>query len=69
MKKTIRYMFVSHGAIGEGRGQGLKSLGEKEGLPFNSNLSYRSSDIVKKYIKSIETSKIFCIFFNLRDLI
>ncbi|XP_027770124.1 uncharacterized protein LOC114076042 [Solanum pennellii] len=56
MKKTIRYTFVSPGAIGKGRGRGLTSLGEKGGLPSNSNLSSQSSDIVKKYIKEIETS-------------
>ncbi|KAG5568601.1 hypothetical protein H5410_064381 [Solanum commersonii] len=57
MKSTIRYTFVAPGAIGKGRGQGLKSLGEKGSLPSKSLLP-QSSDLVKKYIKEIETSSI-----------
>ncbi|KAH0678353.1 hypothetical protein KY284_019438 [Solanum tuberosum] len=55
MKSTIRYTFVAPGAIGKGRGRGLKSLGEKGSLPSKSLLP-QSSDLVKKYIKEIETS-------------
>ncbi|KAG5615956.1 hypothetical protein H5410_015780, partial [Solanum commersonii] len=57
MKSTIRYTFVASGAIGKGRGRGLKSLGEKESLSSKSLLP-QSSDLVKKYIKEIETSSI-----------
>uniref|UniRef100_A0A3Q7GIC9 DUF4216 domain-containing protein n=1 Tax=Solanum lycopersicum TaxID=4081 RepID=A0A3Q7GIC9_SOLLC len=53
-KSTIRYTFVAPGAIGKGCGRGLKSLGEKESTPFKSLLP-QSSDLVKKYIKEIET--------------
>ncbi|WMV20381.1 hypothetical protein MTR67_013766 [Solanum verrucosum] len=55
MKSTIRYTFVAPGAIGKGRGRGLKSLGEKGNTPSKSLLP-QSSDLVKKYIKEIETS-------------
>ncbi|KAK4708621.1 hypothetical protein R3W88_029546 [Solanum pinnatisectum] len=55
MKSTIRYTFVAPGAIGKGRGGGLKSLGEKGNTPSKSLLP-QSSDLVKKYIKEIETS-------------
>uniref|UniRef100_M1E0S8 Uncharacterized protein n=1 Tax=Solanum tuberosum TaxID=4113 RepID=M1E0S8_SOLTU len=54
MKSTIRYTFVAPGAIGKGRGRGLKSLGEKGTTPSKSLLP-QSSDLVKKYIKEIET--------------
>ncbi|KAL3352273.1 hypothetical protein AABB24_020361 [Solanum stoloniferum] len=57
MKSTIRYTFVAPGAIGKGRGRGLKSLGEKGNLPSKSILP-QSSDLVKKYIKEIETNYI-----------
>ncbi|KAG5629128.1 hypothetical protein H5410_000845 [Solanum commersonii] len=57
MKSTIRYTFVAPGAIGKGRGRGLKSLGEKGTTPSKSLLP-QSSDLVKKYIKEIETSSI-----------
>ncbi|KAK4729642.1 hypothetical protein R3W88_022630 [Solanum pinnatisectum] len=59
MNSTIRYTFVESGAIGKGRGRGLKSLGEKGSLSSKSLLP-QSSDLVKKYIKEIETTKIFC---------
>ncbi|KAG5632743.1 hypothetical protein H5410_004460 [Solanum commersonii] len=55
MKSTIRYTFVAPGAIGKGWGRGLKSLGEKGNTPSKSLLP-QSSDLVKKYIKEIETS-------------
>ncbi|WMV09410.1 hypothetical protein MTR67_002795 [Solanum verrucosum] len=55
MKSTIRYTFVAPDAIGKGRGRGLKSLGEKGNTPSKSLLP-QSSDLVKKYIKEIETS-------------
>ncbi|KAG5629830.1 hypothetical protein H5410_001547 [Solanum commersonii] len=55
MKSTIKYTFVAPGAIGKGQGQGLKSLGEKGNTPSKSLLP-QSSDLVKKYIKEIETS-------------
>ncbi|KAG5580954.1 hypothetical protein H5410_051581 [Solanum commersonii] len=54
MKSTIRYTFVAPGAIGKGRGRGLKSLGEKVNTPSKSFLP-QSSDLVNKYIKEIET--------------
>ncbi|XP_049378008.1 uncharacterized protein LOC125842723 [Solanum stenotomum] len=57
MKSTIRYTFVALGAIGKGRGRGLKSLGEKGNTPSKSFLP-QSSDLVNKYIKEIETSSI-----------
>ncbi|KAG5576663.1 hypothetical protein H5410_056797, partial [Solanum commersonii] len=57
MKSTIRYTFVAPGAIGKGRGRGLKSLGEKGNTPSKSFLP-QSSDLVNKYIKEIETSSI-----------
>ncbi|KAG5628982.1 hypothetical protein H5410_000699 [Solanum commersonii] len=47
MKRTIRYTFVAPGAIGKGRGRGLKSLDEKGSLPSKSLLP-QSSDLVKK---------------------
>ncbi|KAG5620970.1 hypothetical protein H5410_006188 [Solanum commersonii] len=56
MKSTIKYTFVAPGAIGKGRGRGLKSLGEKGNTPSKSLLP-QSSDLVKKYIKEIETKK------------
>ncbi|KAH0657056.1 hypothetical protein KY285_031938 [Solanum tuberosum] len=55
MKSTIRYTFIAPGAIGKGWGRGLKSLGEKGNTPSKSLLP-QSSDLVKKYIKEIETS-------------
>uniref|UniRef100_M1DQ89 Uncharacterized protein n=1 Tax=Solanum tuberosum TaxID=4113 RepID=M1DQ89_SOLTU len=57
MKSTIRYTFVAPGAIGKGRRRELKSLGEKGTTPSKSLLP-QSSDLVKKYIKEIETSSI-----------
>ncbi|KAK6804299.1 hypothetical protein RDI58_002083 [Solanum bulbocastanum] len=56
MKSTIRYTFVAPGAIGKGQGRGLKSLGEKGSLT-SKGLLPQSSDLVKKYIKEIETRK------------
>ncbi|KAH0728150.1 hypothetical protein KY284_004015 [Solanum tuberosum] len=56
MKSTIRYTFVAPSAIGKGRGRGIKSLGEKGNTPSKSLLP-QSSDLVKKYIKEIETKK------------
>ncbi|KAH0729999.1 hypothetical protein KY289_001187 [Solanum tuberosum] len=47
MKSTIRYIFVAPGAIGKGRGQGHKSMGEKGKTPSKSLLP-QSSDLVKK---------------------
>ncbi|KAH0757880.1 hypothetical protein KY290_021373 [Solanum tuberosum] len=47
MKCTIRYTFVAPGAIGKGRGRGLKSLGEKGNMPSKSFLP-QSSDLVNK---------------------
>ncbi|KAG5619760.1 hypothetical protein H5410_004978 [Solanum commersonii] len=43
MKSTIRYTFVAPGAIGKGRGRGLKSLGEKGSLPSKSLLPQSNS--------------------------
>ncbi|KAK4724007.1 hypothetical protein R3W88_026786 [Solanum pinnatisectum] len=56
MKSTIGYTFVAPGAIGKGRGRGLKSLGEKGNTP--SKYFLPQSILVKKYIKEIETSSI-----------
>ncbi|KAG5595118.1 hypothetical protein H5410_036350 [Solanum commersonii] len=60
LKSTIRYTFVAPGAIGKGRGrgQGLKSLGEKGHMTTKRLISDKSSDLVEHYIKEIETSKI-----------
>ncbi|WMV19250.1 hypothetical protein MTR67_012635 [Solanum verrucosum] len=57
MKSTIRYTFVAPAAIGKGLGRGLKILGEKGTTPSKSLLP-QTSDLVKKYIKEIETSSI-----------
>jgi len=58
MKSTIRYTFVAPGAIGKGRGRGLKSLAERRNLSTKSYVS-QSSDLVNQYIQEIETSKKF----------
>ncbi|KAG5581510.1 hypothetical protein H5410_052137, partial [Solanum commersonii] len=57
MKSTMRYTFVAPGAIGKGRGrgQGLKSLGEKGSMPTKKLFS-QSNDLVNHYIQEIETS-------------
>ncbi|KAG5614381.1 hypothetical protein H5410_014205 [Solanum commersonii] len=57
MKSTIRYSFVAPGAIGKGRGRGLKSLTSKGKVSTKSSL-FESSDLVKKYIQEVETSAI-----------
>ncbi|XP_049349488.1 uncharacterized protein LOC125814082 [Solanum verrucosum] len=57
MKSTIRYSFVAPGAIGRGRGRGLKSLTSKGKFSTKSSL-FQSSDLVKKYIQEVETSAI-----------
>ncbi|KAH0721508.1 hypothetical protein KY284_006538 [Solanum tuberosum] len=44
MKSTIRYTFVAPGAIGKGRGRGLKSLAERRNLSTKSYVS-QSSDL------------------------
>ncbi|KAH0709090.1 hypothetical protein KY284_010517 [Solanum tuberosum] len=54
MKSTIRYSFVVPGAIGRGRGRGLKSLTSKVKIPAKS-LLFQSSDLVKQYIQEVET--------------
>ncbi|KAG5574211.1 hypothetical protein H5410_054345 [Solanum commersonii] len=56
MKSTIRYTFVAPGAIGKGRGRGLKSLVERRNLPTKSYVC-QSSDLVNHYIQEIETRK------------
>ncbi|KAH0710852.1 hypothetical protein KY284_012279 [Solanum tuberosum] len=56
MKSTIRYTFVAPGAIGKGRGRGLKSLAERRNLSTKSYVS-QSSDLVNQYIQEIETMK------------
>ncbi|KAG5576784.1 hypothetical protein H5410_056918 [Solanum commersonii] len=56
MKSTIRYTFVAPGAIGKGRGQGLKSLAERRDLSTKSFVS-QSSDLVNEYMQEIETRK------------
>ncbi|WMV38457.1 hypothetical protein MTR67_031842 [Solanum verrucosum] len=55
-KSTMRYTFVAPGAIGKGRGrgQGLKSLGEKGSMPTKKLFS-QSNDLVNHYIQEIET--------------
>ncbi|WMV08510.1 hypothetical protein MTR67_001895 [Solanum verrucosum] len=55
MKSTIRYTFVAPGAIGKGRGRGLKSLAERRDLSTKSFVS-QSSDLVNEYIQEIETT-------------
>ncbi|OIT20282.1 putative leucine-rich repeat receptor-like protein kinase [Nicotiana attenuata] len=59
MKTVAKYAFIPPGAIrkGKGRGRGLRSLVEKENMPTNS-LFPQSSDLVKKYIQTIESSAI-----------
>ncbi|XP_019253815.1 PREDICTED: uncharacterized protein LOC109232499 [Nicotiana attenuata] len=61
MKSTTRYAFVPPAAIrkgqGRGRGRGLRSLVEKENMPIKS-LFPQSSDLVKQYIQTIETSAV-----------
>ncbi|XP_019240838.1 PREDICTED: uncharacterized protein LOC109220825 [Nicotiana attenuata] len=59
MKSTTKYAFVPPGAIrkGQGRGRGLRSLVEKKNMPIKS-LFPQSSDLVKQYIQTIETSAI-----------
>jgi len=57
MKSTIRYSFVAPGAIGRGRGRGLKSLTSKGNVSTKSSL-FESTDLVKKYIQEVETSKL-----------
>ncbi|XP_049390478.1 uncharacterized protein LOC125854919 isoform X2 [Solanum stenotomum] len=56
MKSTIRYTFVAPGAIGKGRGRGLKSLAERRDLSTKSFVS-QSSDLVNEYMQEIETRK------------
>ncbi|KAG5595478.1 hypothetical protein H5410_036710, partial [Solanum commersonii] len=56
MKSTIRYTFVAPGAIGKGRGQGLKSLAERRDLSTKTFVS-QSSDLVNEYMQEIETRK------------
>uniref|UniRef100_M1DI24 Transposon protein, CACTA, En/Spm sub-class n=1 Tax=Solanum tuberosum TaxID=4113 RepID=M1DI24_SOLTU len=56
MKSTIRYTFVVPGAIGKGRGRGLKSLAERRDLSTKSFVS-QSSDLVNEYMQEIETRK------------
>uniref|UniRef100_M1DX22 Transposon protein, CACTA, En/Spm sub-class n=1 Tax=Solanum tuberosum TaxID=4113 RepID=M1DX22_SOLTU len=56
MKSTIRYAFVAPGAIGKGRGRGLKSLAERRNFPTKCFVS-QSSDLVNQYIQEIETRK------------
>ncbi|KAG5630533.1 hypothetical protein H5410_002250, partial [Solanum commersonii] len=56
MKSTIRYTFVALGAIGKGRGRGLKSLAERRDLSTKSFVS-QSSDLVNEYIQ--ETPLLF----------
>ncbi|KAL3344637.1 hypothetical protein AABB24_023867 [Solanum stoloniferum] len=55
-KSTVRYTFVAPGAIGKGRGRGLKSLAERRDLSTKSFVS-QYSDLVNEYIQEIETSK------------
>nr|XP_009798798.1 PREDICTED: uncharacterized protein LOC104244966 isoform X4 [Nicotiana sylvestris] len=59
MKSTTRYAFVPPGAIrkGQGRGRWHRSLVDKENMPIKS-LFPQSSDLVKQYIQTIETSTI-----------
>ncbi|OIT39198.1 hypothetical protein A4A49_22557, partial [Nicotiana attenuata] len=59
MNIAAKYSFVAPGAIrkGQGRGRGLRSLVEKENMPAKS-LFPQSSDLVKQYIQTIETSSI-----------
>ncbi|KAG5590250.1 hypothetical protein H5410_040764 [Solanum commersonii] len=47
MKSTIRYSFAVPGAIGRGRGRGLKSLTSKGKFPTKS-LVFPSTDLVKQ---------------------
>ncbi|KAK6789636.1 hypothetical protein RDI58_013436 [Solanum bulbocastanum] len=56
MKCNIRYTFVAPGAIGKGRGRGLKSLAERRDLSTKSFVS-QCSDLVNEYIQEIETRK------------
>ncbi|KAG5599166.1 hypothetical protein H5410_030536 [Solanum commersonii] len=57
MKSTTRYSFVTHGAIGRGRGRGLKSLTSKGKVSTKSSL-FECSDLIMKYIQEVETSAI-----------
>ncbi|KAH0655500.1 hypothetical protein KY285_030382 [Solanum tuberosum] len=56
MKSTIRYTFVAPGAIGKGRGRGLKSLAERRNFPTKCFVS-QYSDLVNQYVQEIETRK------------
>lgn len=58
MKSSIKYTFVVPGAIGKGRGRGLKLLAEKRNTPAKK-LCFQSNDLVDQYIQEIEKSKIF----------
>ncbi|WMV09400.1 hypothetical protein MTR67_002785 [Solanum verrucosum] len=67
MKSTIRYSFVAPGAIGRGRGRGLKSLTSKGKFSTKSSL-LQSSDLVKKYIQEVETSKLLNVILRRDDV-
>lgn len=61
IKSTMRYTFCAPGAIGKGRGRGLRSLITKGKTLTKSSLSsvYQPNDVVKQYIQEFETSKVF----------
>ncbi|KAH0716865.1 hypothetical protein KY290_013434 [Solanum tuberosum] len=54
-KRTDVILICRTWAIGRGRGRGLKSLTSKGKIPAKS-LLFQSSDLVKQYIKEVETS-------------
>ncbi|KAG5629138.1 hypothetical protein H5410_000855 [Solanum commersonii] len=58
MKSTIRYTFVATGAIGKGRGQGLKSLAERRDLSTKSFVS-QSSDPLMSTCKKLKQPLLF----------
>ncbi|KAM3303807.1 putative protein isoform X6 [Capsicum chacoense] len=64
IKSTMRYTFCAPGAIGKGRGRGIRYLITKGKTLNKSSLSsvYQPNDLVKQYIQEAETSSYNCIF-------
>ncbi|KAM3358568.1 hypothetical protein P3S68_021501 [Capsicum galapagoense] len=58
IKSTMRYTFCAPGAIGKGRGRGIRSLITKGKTLTKISLSsvYQPNDLVKQYIQEAETS-------------
>ena len=62
VKTTTKYAFVAPGAIGKGRGRGLKSI-YSLGVSGPDILSSQSTDQVMQYNQIVETSMVSQIYF------